>query len=159
MPKSLTLTKVAKVSPEVEISEVEEVTSELLRAWEGLLPQLSSSAKPMTKEWLERIVGSEDSTMIVAKIDHQIIGSLTLVTFAIPVGLRARIEDVVVDESARGRGVGEQLSRYALDLAARLGAPVVDLTSSPSRESANRLYQRIGFQQRNTNVYRFKFDS
>lgn len=157
-PKVEPVTKVARVSDEVEIEEIEAVTDELFEAWKTLLPQLSSSAKPMTREWLTRVVEAPDTTMIVARIDQKIIGALTLVTFAIPVGLRARIEDVVVDKSARGQGVGEQLSRYGLDLAARMGSPVVDLTSSPDRESANRLYQRIGFQPRNTNVYRFKFD-
>ena len=87
-----------------------------------------------------------------------ILGSLTLVVFPIPTGIRAWIEDVVVDDAARGRGVGEELNRFALDLAGRLGARTVDLTSRPSREAANRLYQRIGFEARDTNVYRFSLE-
>jgi ribosomal protein S18 acetylase RimI-like enzyme len=85
-----------------------------------------------------------------------IVGSLTLVLFRIPTAIRAWIEDVVVDESARGRGVGEALSREALRVAADAGARTVDLTSRPSREAANRLYQRLGFKQRDTNVYRIE---
>jgi ribosomal protein S18 acetylase RimI-like enzyme len=73
--------------------------------------------------------------------------------------VRAWIEDVVVDESARGRGVGDLLNRAALDRARELGAKTVDLTSRPSREAANRLYQRIGFVARDTNVYRFDLES
>ncbi len=84
-----------------------------------------------------------------------IVGTLTLVVFRIPTGLRAWIEDVVVDESVRGRGVGEALTLAAIDLAAAAGARTVDLTSRPSREAANRLYRRLGFEQRDTNVYRY----
>jgi ribosomal protein S18 acetylase RimI-like enzyme len=82
-----------------------------------------------------------------------------LAWFRIPTGVRAWIEDVVVDEEARGHGVGELLNRAALDLARELGAKTVDLTSRPSREAANRLYQRIGFVARDTNVYRYSLDS
>jgi ribosomal protein S18 acetylase RimI-like enzyme len=81
---------------------------------------------------------------------------LTLAVFPIPTGVRAWIEDVVVDQSARGRGVGEALSRRALELAAQAGARTVELTSRPSREAANRLYRRLGFEARETNVYRYQ---
>lgn len=86
-------------------------------------------------------------------------GSLTLVLFRIPTGVRAWIEDVVVDESARGRGVGDVLSRTALETAAAAGARTVDLTSRPSRQAANRLYQRLGFERRDTNVYRLQLEA
>ena len=86
--------------------------------------------------------------------EEAILGSMTLVVFRIPTGLRAWIEDVVVDEAARGRGVGETLNRAAIEWARVEGATTVDLTSRPSREAANRLYQRLGFQERSTNVYR-----
>jgi ribosomal protein S18 acetylase RimI-like enzyme len=91
--------------------------------------------------------------------DDRVLGSLTLAWFRIPTGVRAWIEDVVVDEEARGHGVGELLNRAALDRARELGAKTVDLTSRPSREAANRLYQRIGFVARDTNVYRYSLDS
>ena len=86
----------------------------------------------------------------------RIVGSLTLAMFRIPTGYRAWIEDVVVDTAVRGRGIGDKLNRVALDKARDAGANTVDLTSRPSREAANRLYKRIGFEQRETNVYRFK---
>jgi ribosomal protein S18 acetylase RimI-like enzyme len=121
-----------------------------------LIPQLSSSSPPPGAEELAAIVSNEACHLLLARdADGTILGSMTLVVFPIPTGVRAWIEDVVVDGDARGRGVGEVLNRRALDLAASLGARTVDLTSRPSREAANRLYRRIGFVQRETNVYRF----
>ncbi len=97
---------------------------------------------------------SPATDVLVASDGDAIVGALTLVVFRLPTGVRAWIEDVVVDDSARGRGVGEALSRFALDLARSKAAKTVDLTSRPSRQAANRLYQRIGFVARTTNVYR-----
>lgn len=132
-----------------------EVTDELVEAFRHLIPQLSSSNPPPTREELCEIVANTGSTLFVARVDGQIVGSLTLATFRIPTGLRAWIEDVVVDESARGHGVGEALNRAALDDAKSRGAVTVDLTSRPSREAANRLYTKLGFVKRETNVYRY----
>jgi ribosomal protein S18 acetylase RimI-like enzyme len=87
--------------------------------------------------------------------DQRVVGTLTLVLYYIPTGVRAVIEDVVVDEAARGQGVGEALTRAALEVAAAKGARTVDLTSRPSRQAANRLYERLGFQRRETNVWRY----
>ncbi|MDP9019969.1 MAG: GNAT family N-acetyltransferase [Actinomycetota bacterium] len=122
-----------------------------------LVPQLSRSAPPPSPAELAEIVASPATVLLVARDGASaIVGSLTLVLFRIPTGLRAWIEDVVVDESARGAGVGEALSRAALALAAERGARNVDLTSRPSREAANRLYRRLGFQPRETNVWRYE---
>jgi ribosomal protein S18 acetylase RimI-like enzyme len=104
---------------------------------------------------LNEIIASESSVLFVARVENQIVGSLTLATFRIPTGIRAWIEDVVVDESARGHGVGEALNRAALNEAKRRGAITVELTSRPLREAANRLYLRMGFVVRETNVYRY----
>lgn len=93
--------------------------------------------------------------LFAARSGQEIVGLLTLVIFRIPTGVRAWIEDVVVDSQARGKGVGDALNRAALAEAERRGAKTVDLTSRPSRETANRLYQRLGFKQRDTNVYRY----
>lgn len=130
-------------------------TNEVVEAFERLIPQLSSSNPPPTREALDAIVQSEASVLFLARVDGRIVGSLTLATFRIPTGVRAWIEDVVVDESARGHGVGEALNRAAIEEAKRRGAITVELTSRPSREAANRLYQRMGFVARDTNVYRF----
>jgi ribosomal protein S18 acetylase RimI-like enzyme len=101
------------------------------------------------------MVDSEDSVLFVARIGGRIVGSLTLALYRIPTGTKAWIEDVVVDVGARGHGLGELLNRAALDEARSRGAKDVSLTSRPSREAANRLYQRIGFEARETNVYRY----
>ena len=132
------------------------VTPEIVAAFARLIPQLSSSNPAPTSDELRRIVDAESTLLLLAEEDGVIVGSLTLALFRIPTGLRAWIEDVVVDGSARGKGVGEALNRFALDEAKRRGATTVDLTSRPSREAANRLYQRLGFVKRDTNVYRFE---
>ena len=142
------------MGPTVEI--VKRVDNDLVVAFERLIPQLSKSNPAPTKKQLESIVASDSSHVLVAKVDGVIVGSLTLVIFHIPTGIRAWIEDVVVDADARGKGVGEALNTFALVEAKRQGATTVDLTSRPSREAANRLYQRLGFEQRDTNVYRYK---
>jgi len=146
----------------VEIIEAVEVTPELVEAFARLIPQLSSSNPAPTETELAAICESEASVLLIAvdrDTDDRILGSLTLAWFRIPTGVRAWIEDVVVDEAARGHGVGELLNRAALDRARELGAKTVELTSRPSREAANRLYQRIGFAARDTNVYRFSLET
>lgn len=139
------------------IEVASEATDELVEALVRLLPQLSSSAPPPTTDEIATIVAHPDSVLFVARLDGTIVGSLTLIFFRIPTGLKAWIEDVVVDGEARGHGIGESLSRAALDEAKRRGCKDVALTSRPSREVANRLYQRIGFKRRETNVYRYDF--
>ena len=132
-----------------------EATDEVLAALHRLIPQLSSSSAPVTVAELREIIASDSSVLFIARVDGRIVGSLTLAVFRIPTGIRAWIEDVVVDENARGHGVGEALNRAALAEAKQRGAKTVDLTSRPSREAANRLYLRIGFAARETNVYRY----
>jgi ribosomal protein S18 acetylase RimI-like enzyme len=142
----------------VSVTVAEAVTSDLVAAVGRLLPQLSSSAAPPTPAELEELVSSPATQLLVARIDGEVVGALTLVVFRIPSGVRAWIEDVVVDEATRGQGVGEALNREALRLAAEQGAKTVELTSRPSREAANRLYQRLGFKVRETNVYRYDLE-
>jgi ribosomal protein S18 acetylase RimI-like enzyme len=129
-----------------------------VEAFARLVPQLSSSSPPPTLAELEAIVASPVCTLLLARDGDDVVGSLTLVVFPIPTGRRAWIEDVVVDGDARGRGVGELLNRRALELAAEAGCRTVDLTSRPSREAANRLYQRMGFELRQSNLYRYDLD-
>ena len=138
----------------MKIDEITEYSVEVLDVLTKLLPQLSKSAAAPTELKARSIIDSECSRLLVARDGDVIYGMLTVVIFPIPSGVRAWIEDVVVDESGRGRGVGEALSKYALNLAKSEGAKTVDLTSRPTREAANRLYQRIGFTSRETNVYR-----
>ena len=145
-------------APEMKVEEVREVSTELVEAFARLTPQLSRSSLPPGEQELERIVQSDATRLLVAKVEGVIVGSLTLALFWIRTGLRAWIEDVVVDESVRGQGIGAALNQEALKVARDQGARTVDLTSRPSREAANRLYQRLGFKQRETNVYRYSFD-
>ena len=139
----------------VQVTPVVTATVELLDAFHSLIPQLSTSSSPITMAELQEIVGDSATVVFVARDGGVIVGLLTLAMFRIPTGMRAWIEDVVVDDSARGHGVGEGLNRAALDYAKAHGAITVDLTSRPSREAANRLYQRIGFVARETNIYRY----
>lgn len=133
---------------------------EVLEAVTRLLPLLSKSAPPPTPAEVDEIAGSPATTLFVSRDGDggPIVGTLTLALFRIPSGVRAWIEDVIVSDSVRGRGCGEQLTRVALDAARAAGARTVELTSRPSREAANRLYQRIGFKARETNVYRYELE-
>ena len=140
----------------VEVSAVTEVDEALVAAFSRLIPQLSSSSPPPSRAELEAIVANPESVLFAAVADGEVVGSLTLALYRIPTGVKAWIEDVVVDESARGMGVGEALNRAAIDEAGRRGAKNVSLTSRPSREAANRLYQRLGFEPYETNLYRYR---
>jgi len=143
----------------VDVEAAASVDDDLVVAAGRLVPQLSSSSPPPSKEALTRIVGSPGSTLFVARHDGRVVGMLTLITFEIPTAVRAWIEDVVVDEGARGQGVAAALVEAALERAAARGARTVDLTSRPDREAANRLYVRMGFEARATNVYRRTLDA
>src|SRR3990170_8652671 len=140
----------------IEIRAATEATAELAAAFERLIPQLSAATPPDLAA-LREIVASPSNTVLLAYdlASGNIVGTLTLVVSRIPTAIRAWIEDVVVDSAARGRGVGEALTREALRLAAERGAASVELTSRPAREAANRLYERLGFVRRATNVYRY----
>jgi ribosomal protein S18 acetylase RimI-like enzyme len=127
----------------------------LAAALARLIPQLSSSSTVPDHDQLRRIVEFPGNRLLIARDGDAIVGMLTLVMFPIPTGMRARIEDVVVDEAARNRGVGEALTREALRLATSAGARSVDLTSRPGREDAIRLYRRLGFHERPSRVYRY----
>ena len=133
------------------------VDDELVAAFGRLIPQLSSSSPPPTRVELADIVENPSTVLFLARVDGDIMGSLTLAFYRIPTGLKAWIEDVVVDDAVRGRGVGAALNQAALAEARRRGAKDVSLTSRPSREAANRLYLRLGFVARETNTYRYTF--
>ena len=143
---------------EITVSEASGVDDELIAAFNRLIPQLSRSAAVPTPDAIREIVAAPASTVLIARDgrDHgRIVGLLTLVVFRIPTGVRAWIEDVVVDEAVRGRGVGEALSQEAIQRAVGAGVRTIELTSRPSREAANRLYQRLGFVRRDSTVYRY----
>jgi ribosomal protein S18 acetylase RimI-like enzyme len=137
----------------------DELSDELVDAFRRLLPQLSPSAAIPDVEAVEEIVSSPTTTVLAARDEEGIVGLLTLAVFRAPSGLRAWIEDVVVDEAVRGRGIGEALTREAVRVAGERGARTVDLTSRPSREAATRMYEKVGFRKRETNVYRYEPES
>jgi ribosomal protein S18 acetylase RimI-like enzyme len=143
---------------EIEVVAASGVDEELIAAFNRLVPQLSRSAAVPTPGLIREIVEAQASTVLIARDardKRRIVGLLTLVVFRIPTGVRAWIEDVLVDEAVRGRGVGEALSQEAVRRAVGLGARTVELTPRPSREAANRLYERLGFVRRDSNVYRY----
>jgi ribosomal protein S18 acetylase RimI-like enzyme len=140
----------------VRIEEATEVTPELVTAVGALLPHLSKSSPPPSAAEVREMVAAPGTVLFVARDDDdRIVGTLTLVLFRIPTGIRAWIEDVIADPAASGQGIGKLLTQAALDEARRRGARNVDLTSRPSREAANHIYSSMGFEQRETNVYRY----
>jgi ribosomal protein S18 acetylase RimI-like enzyme len=149
----------------VEIGLAVSADPELTKDVSRLLSQLSDSGRSLGLEEIQELIDQPCTKLFLARVPASreeateraswVVGMLTLVVFRLPSGPRAWIEDVVVDEHHRHQGIGEALVLAALDTARELGAKTVDLTSRPSREAANRLYQRLGFQRRETNVYRF----
>ncbi|MEU4177415.1 GNAT family N-acetyltransferase [Streptomyces sp. NPDC026589] len=139
----------------VGVEVVQQPSQEVVDAFGRLLPQLSTTAKPLDYEAVGRLVRCDSNIVLVARVAGEIVGTLTLLLFPLPSGLRARVEDVVVDRSARGQGVAGALTRHALGLARDAGARTVDLTSRPDREAANRMYERLGFTARESTVFRF----
>jgi ribosomal protein S18 acetylase RimI-like enzyme len=138
----------------VSIEVATEVTSELQAAVAALLPQLNPALAIPTKDELTAVLADPAVILLLARDGRSIVGTATLVVFRTPAWAKARIEDVVVDEGARGRGVGESLVTRCIELAREHGAKVVDLQSRQEREAANRLYLRMGFQARDSNLYR-----
>jgi ribosomal protein S18 acetylase RimI-like enzyme len=145
-----------EASEETVAIEIVDVLDDRVRAAvERLLPQLSRSAA-FDDQTLAWVVAHEATTLFVARLGDEVLGALTLVMYPLPTGLRAHVDDVVVDDAARGRGVGEALVRAALERAVEVGARTVDLTSRPSREAAIRLYERVGFRRRDSTLFRWE---
>ena len=145
----------------VRIERVTSVDDELVAAFELLTPQLSKSSPPPSRAALDEIVADPGNHLLIARDDDdggRIVGTTTLVTFRIPTGMRAWIEDVIVDSACAGRGISYDINRHALDVARSLGCRTVDLTSRPSREAANHVYKKLGFQLRDSNLYRYELD-
>jgi ribosomal protein S18 acetylase RimI-like enzyme len=141
------------------IGLVSEATQELGEAMQRLVPQLGAHKLPPTLDDLSALIRSDASSLLVARDPDEagpIVGVLCLAVYRVPTGLRSIIEDVIVDETMRRRGIGEALMRRAIDLARELGAEGVALTSNPAREAANKLYQSMGFELRKTNPYFYK---
>ena len=137
-----------------------EAADELTAALVGLVPQLSRSNPPPSLAEVQAMLGHEAITQFVARDDRGVIvGVATLAVFPIPTARRAWIEDVIVDQSSSGQGIGRMLTEAMLERARELGCATVDLTSRPSREAANHLYQKVGFVERDTNIFRFELEA
>lgn len=143
----------------MKIEQVTGVTNELLAAFQKLIPQLTTRRLPPDEQALSTLIASDSSVLLVARnVSGEIIGAATLVLFRTPVGLHARLEDLIVDESARGQGVGQALTAEVTTRARTAGADYISFTSNPVRAAANGLYLKMGFKRWETNVYRMDFD-
>lgn len=146
------------MDPKLRIERCTHAGEELVEAWRLLMPQLNPNHRPPSQSELAEILAGGATELFAARelTTGSFVGALALVVFTTPTATHAWIEDVVVDREWRGRGIGEALTRAALERARERGAHCVDLTSRPAREEANRLYQRLGFKLRSTNLYRFE---
>jgi len=136
----------------MRIEQVNEASDELVETIRALLPQLTEARTPPTLAQLQEVVSNQ--TLLVARDDDgRILGTLTFVLYRVSSGVKGRIEDVIVDESARGKGVGEALVREGMRRANAAGVLMLELSSMPYRQAANRLYKRLGFVRKPTNVY------
>lgn len=142
----------------MQIEIVYQADDELYEAFQRLVPQLTSNNPPPTHEELKALINEPSSTLLIARNEPgQIIGALNLTIYRVPTGVRSIIEDVIVDLSARGQGIGEALMFRAIEIAKEKGASGISLTSNPMRVAANALYLKLGFQKRETNAYQLKF--
>ena len=140
----------------MRIYRITTLSTELSEAFARLLPQLSSSVSMPTKEFIEQILCNDNTHLLVAELDNKIVGMLTLVIVNIPTGRKAWIEDVVVDEAARGLHIGQALVEKAKEIAAEVGAKKIYLTSNPSRKAAHALYGKCGFEEYDTTVFKIE---
>ncbi|HEY3083960.1 MAG TPA: GNAT family N-acetyltransferase [Candidatus Dormibacteraeota bacterium] len=144
------------MSKPVRIEAVSDVTPEIHEALARLLPQLNPKLTVPDRQRLERLVEDPDVVLLIARDGEQIVGTTTVIVYTTPFWIKARLDEVVVDESARGRGVGEALVKAALDVGRDRGAQIAELQSGrgPQRDSAHRLYERLGFKIRDSDVFR-----
>lgn len=144
---------VPSMNAAITVEPAMQLDQELRAACARLLPQLSSSAE-FSSDLLSRLLEHDATTLLLARLDQRLVGVLTLVIYPLPTGLRAHIDDVVVDDSVRGHGVGRALVEAALQAAQQQGARTVDLTSRPGRDAAIGLYTKLGFIRRDSHLYR-----
>ena len=143
------------------ITEMKQVSEQVCEAFQQLIPQLTEHSDPPGRAALERMAASSDTVVLLAwEPDErgEIIGSASLAIAYSPTGAHGWIEDVVVEEKARCKGIGRALTQSLLEKARELKLQKVYLTSRPSRVAANKLYQSLGFVKRETNVYCFDLD-
>jgi len=140
----------------VRIEAVSRLTPDLQAALARLLPQLNPTLPVPDAERLERLLADPDVTLLVARDGDEIVGTTTVIVYTTPFWIKARLDEVVVDASVRGKGVGEALVNAALDVGREKGAQVAELQSGrgSNRDAAHRLYERVGFKIRDSDVMR-----
>jgi ribosomal protein S18 acetylase RimI-like enzyme len=141
----------------MKIIEVKDYSDEYLDAIQRLTSLLTSESLQFTEEDYRELIASDSSHLFLIMDDNQIAGMATVGIYRSPTGTKAWIEDVAVEKAYRGRGLGRKLTQHAIDFAKSQQADSLMLTSNPSRLAANNLYQSIGFERKETNVYRMKF--
>ena len=142
----------------MKIKEIKKFDNDVYNAVAKLLPQLSPFSKLLTKKYFKKILKSKNTHLFVAKVNKEIVGTLILLNYNILAGPKYWIEDVVIDESQRGKGYGKELTQFAINFAKSVGAESINLTSNPTRIAANELYQKLGFTKIETNFYRYYFE-
>ena len=138
----------------IRIEAASKATSEVHAALAHLLPQLNSELPFPTMERLQALIADPAVTLLLAREGDEAVGTATVIVYTTPFWIKARLDEVVVDEGARGKGVGAALVKACLDVARERGAQVAELQSGVLREAANRLYPRMGFKLRESNLYR-----
>jgi ribosomal protein S18 acetylase RimI-like enzyme len=143
----------------VDVEHLKTFTHDIVPALNGLLSQLHSDSEPLNDRDAREIIEGSSNSLFVARdhVDNKIVGMIILVIYRIPVWKKGWIEDLVVDKGYRGHGIAEKLISCAIENAKKDGVSSLNFTSRPERETANRLYERLGFEKRDTNVYRIKF--
>ena len=140
----------------MKIKKINRLSERAFEAVSRLLPQLSSDAELLTRQYFKNILASESIHFFICELDKkQIVGMLTIASYKTPSGIKVWIEDVVVDESQRGKGIGKELMLFAIGYSKSLGAKDIRLTSRPSRIAANELYLKLGFKKHETNFYKY----
>jgi ribosomal protein S18 acetylase RimI-like enzyme len=143
----------------LKIKKITRFSQKIYKAVLKLLPQLVPASELPSDEYFKGIIRSKHTHFFIAELGNKdIIGILTVAVYNIPTGTKFWIEDVVVDETHRGKGYGKELMLYAIGFARSAGAKSIELTSRPSRIAANQLYKNMGFELRETNVYRYRLD-
>lgn len=143
----------------MHIERITHMDESFVNAFENLMPQLTGKDEYPSYEELQKIIEADNVHLCFAFDDNEkIIGTITVVFVRIPTGVKAWIEDVIVDKEARGKGVGTAMIWHAIQIARKKRVEKVDLTSHPRRIAANKLYQKLGFEKRESNVYRYYID-
>lgn len=138
------------------IIKINTYSQEYHEAMQRFLDQLTTNPMTFTEAMFRQLLDSDNSHLFFLVKDEQIAGMLTVGIYHSPTGGKAWIEDVVVDEAFRGQGLSKLLVAHAIEFTKSMGIPSLMLTSNSKRIAANKLYQAMGFERKETNVYRMK---